>query len=62
METDLADEELAKQMSVKVQIIMHLATKWPCNQVRTDVLWSRNSETETNSEKVYWDFLFQIRS
>ena len=27
METDLADEELAKQMSVKVQIIMHLATK-----------------------------------
>ena len=27
METDLADEELAKQMSVEVQIIMHLATK-----------------------------------
>ena len=26
METDLADEELAKQMSVEVQIIMHLAT------------------------------------
>ena len=26
-ETDLADEELAKQMSVEVQIIMHLATK-----------------------------------
>ena len=27
MDTDLADEELAKQMSVEVQIIMHLATK-----------------------------------
>ena len=26
-ETDLADEKLAKQMSVEVQIIMHLATK-----------------------------------
>ena len=27
MVTELADEELAKQMSVEVQIFMHLATK-----------------------------------
>ena len=27
MDTDLADEELAKEMSVDVQITMHLATK-----------------------------------
>ena len=41
METDLADEELAKQMSVEVQIIMHLATKWLWNQVRTDTCYVR---------------------
>ena len=27
MDTDLADEELAKQMSMEVHIIIHLATK-----------------------------------
>ena len=41
IDTDLADEELAKQMSVDVQIIMHLATKWPWNQVRTDTCYVR---------------------
>ena len=41
MDTDLADEELAKQMSVDVQIIMHLVTKWPWNQVRTDTCYVR---------------------
>ena len=41
MDTDLADEELAKQMSVEVQIIMQLATKWPWNQVRTDTCYVR---------------------
>ena len=41
MDTDLADEELAKQMSVEVQIIMHLATKWLWNQVRTDTCYVR---------------------
>ena len=41
MDTDLADEELAKQMSVVVQIIMHLPTKWPWNQVRTDTCYVR---------------------
>ena len=39
MDTDLADDELAKQMSVEVQIIMHLATKWPWNQVKTDTCY-----------------------
>ena len=38
MDTGLADE-LAKQMSVEVQIIMHLATKWLWNQVRTDTCY-----------------------
>ena len=41
MDTDLADEELAKEMSVEVQIIMHLATKWLWNQVRTDTCYGR---------------------
>ena len=41
MDTDLADEELAKQMSVEVKIIMHLATKWPWSQVRTDTCYVR---------------------
>ena len=41
MDTDLADEELSKQMSVEVQIIMHLATKWVWNQVRTDTCYVR---------------------
>ena len=41
VDTDLADEELVKQMSVEVQIIMHLATKWMWNQVRTDTCYVR---------------------
>ena len=41
MDTDLDDEELAKQMSVEVQIIMHLATKWPWNQMKTDTCYVR---------------------
>ena len=41
MDTDLADEELAKQMIVEVQIIMYLATKWKWNQVRTDTCYVR---------------------
>ena len=50
METDLADEELAKQMSVEVQIIIHLATK---SREDRYVLCSRKSEKGTNSEKVH---------
>ena len=41
MDTDFADEELAKQMSVDVQIIVHLATKWLWNQGRTDASYIR---------------------
>ena len=40
MDTDLADE-LAKEMSVDVHLIMHLATKWLWNQVRTDTCYIR---------------------
>ena len=43
MDTDLADDELAKQMTVDVQIIMNLATKWLWNQVRTDTSYVRVS-------------------
>ena len=41
MDTDLADEILSKHMSVEVQITMHLTTKWPWNQVRTDTCYVR---------------------
>ena len=41
MDTDLADEELTKKLSVEVQIIMHLATKWLWSQVRTDTCYVR---------------------
>ena len=39
MDTDISDEELAKQMSVEVQIIKHLATKWQWNQARTETCY-----------------------